>query len=131
MKKISKKSKVLCAFCHGKGTQRGDMRLLCMVCKGGGRIVIQQPYTVCKECAGKGKKMGTNLYCMRCRGKGVVEERNTMTASKKIAKVAKVSKRRIEKPLKRGGSIIRKTKRTTGKEKESFLKGFLRTIRVF
>jgi len=74
MGKISRRSKLRCAFCRGRGIQPGAGRLSCIVCKGSGRITVKAPYSICKECGGRGKKEGANLYCLLCQGRGFVEE---------------------------------------------------------
>lgn len=73
-KNIKKSSKLQCVFCQGKGIQPGTEHWLCIVCKGRGRVTIQQPYDMCKECGGTGKKENTNLYCLLCHGKGFISE---------------------------------------------------------
>jgi len=74
MKKIFKSSRLKCVFCRGKGVQPGDGRLSCIACKGSGHFTVRQPYNICKECGGEGKKTGATLYCLPCHGKGFVEE---------------------------------------------------------
>jgi len=95
MGRIPQKSTLRCAFCQGKGTQPGANRLSCIACGGSGRITLKQPYTICKECGGRGKKKGANLYCLPCHGKGVVEERRYLSrAESPILKMKKKSKKR-------------------------------------
>ncbi len=75
MVKTPKTKKIPCAFCQGKGVQPGAERLSCIVCGGRGRVTARQPYNICKECGGLGKKAGTNLYCLSCHGRGFIEEK--------------------------------------------------------
>ncbi|MEK6869895.1 MAG: hypothetical protein AABX74_06685, partial [Nanoarchaeota archaeon] len=88
-KKISKSSKLKCAFCQGKGVQPGAERLSCIVCGGSGRITAKQPYSICKECEGGGRKQGANLYCLSCHGKGFVEEKRYPQIAKSPVSMAR------------------------------------------
>ena len=164
LKNIEKSSKLLCAFCQGKGVQPGAERLSCIVCGGSGRVTARQPYNVCKECGGRGKKAGATLYCFPCHGKGFVEEsRYPPRAKSPVSKTrrksvkrrkSKVVKRRARKSIrKKGGKKsakpkVRKaptriagrgflisqskigTKAVVKKEKKSFFKKFLNTLKI-
>lgn len=88
-----KSTKLECAFCQGKGTQPGTDRISCVVCGGSGRVKVRPPYNICKECEGKGKKLGANLYCLACHGKGVIEK----GAGKKITRKARRKKKKVKK----------------------------------
>lgn len=109
-RKSSKGSKLKCAFCQGKGVQPGAERLSCIICRGRGRVVMRQPYGVCKECQGGGRKQGTNLYCFACKGKGLIEE--------------------ISNPI--DGRIFKnkKPRRMAKKNKKSFLKEIFSTLKI-
>jgi len=89
MKKTSKNKKFKCAFCRGKGIQPGSERLSCIVCRGTGKIQVNQPYDLCEECKGSGKKQGTNLYCLLCKGKGVIERDRRKIQRKRAVKKSK------------------------------------------
>ncbi len=125
MKKISKSSMLKCVFCQGKGVQPGAERLSCIVCKGSGRITVKQPCSICKECGGRGKKAGTNLYCLSCQGKGFVEENRYPSIVK-----SPVSKTRRKKDKKSGRPKAKKEKVIVNKEKKSFLKKLLETFKI-
>lgn len=136
-RKISQSSKLKCAFCQGRGVQPGAEHLSCIVCGGSGRITIKQPYTICKECGGLGKKAGANLYCLLCHGKGFVEEsRYPSIAKSPVSKKRKeIVKRRKAKSSKR--KRARKSMRKKGGKKllkskkgKSFLRGFLGTFKI-
>lgn len=147
MGRIPQKSTLRCAFCQGKGTQPGANRLSCIVCGGSGRINLKQPYTICKECGGRGKKKGANLYCLPCHGKGVVEERRYLSrAESPILKMKKKSKKRrkgkfgkrkpIKKSRRKKRSIksakpkVRKAKAAVKKERKSFFKRLLGFLEI-
>ncbi len=114
MKKISKSSMLKCVFCQGKGVQPGAERLSCIVCKGSGRITVKQPCSICKECGGRGKKAGTNLYCLSCQGRGFVEESRYPSIANKKSVRPKAKKEKV---------IVKK-------EKKSFFKKFLETFKI-
>ncbi|MCX6813523.1 MAG: hypothetical protein NTV77_03560 [Candidatus Azambacteria bacterium] len=124
-RKISQSSKLKCAFCQGKGIQPGTGRLSCIVCNGSGRITLKQPHTICKECGGRGKKAGTNLYCLSCQGKGFVEENRYPSIVK-----SPVSKTRRKKDKKSVRPKAKKEKVIVKKEKKSFLKKLLGTFKI-
>ena len=113
MKKISKSTKLNCAFCQGKGIQPGAERLSCIVCKGNGHFIVKQPYNICKECGGRGRKKGANLYCFLCHGKGFIEEnRHSPMTESSVLKMIEKNKKRKDKfnKQKRASKPIRKKK---------------------
>ena len=149
MKRIPKSSKLQCAFCQGKGIQPGAERLSCIVCGGNGRVTARQPYTICKECGGRGRKPGTTLYCLSCHGKGFVEEKRYPLAAKSpVSKTRRKSikikrrkgkfsqRKRTRKSIrKKGGKKsakpkARKTKAAVKKGRKSFLEGLLGTFKI-
>lgn len=128
MAKPPKTKKITCAFCQGKGIQPGAERLSCIVCKGSGRITVGQPYSICKECGGQGKKAGANLYCLSCHGRGFIEESRYPSIAK--PPVSKTRKKRGKKSVK---SKVRKvpTRTAVKKERKSFFKKFLGTLKFY
>ncbi len=126
MTKAPKTKKFPCAFCRGKGGQPGAERLSCIVCKGSGRITVKQPYNICKECGGRGKKASTNLYCLSCYGKGFAEESRYPLIAK--FPVSKTRRKRGKKSVK---SKVRKAKTVVKKERKSFFKKFLGTLKFY
>ena len=121
---MSKSSKLPCAFCQGKGTQLGAGGLSCIVCRGSGRFTVKQPYSICKECGGKGKKKGANLYCFLCHGKGVVEgiiyPSPARPPCSKMRKSVKIKKRRKGKfSKKKSARNARKLMRRQGRKKSA------------
>lgn len=147
LKNIEKSGKLSCAFCQGKGGQPADERLSCLVCGGSGRVRVRQPYNVCKNCGGTGKKKGATLYCLPCHGKGFAEEKKyTLPAKSPVSKTRKkirkrkkskfsrrkrvgksVRKKEVKKPAK---SKAKEIKATAKKGKSSFLKGLLGTFKI-
>jgi len=132
--KISQSGKLKCVFCQGKGVQPGAERLSCIVCKGSGRITINQPYTICKECEGRGKKAGTNLYCLSCQGRGFTEEKKYLSAvgSSEQRKSRRGRRKRTEKK-KRIKKLARKEeskKPFKSKKGKPFFKKFLGTFKI-
>lgn len=151
MAKAPKTKKIPCAFCQGKGGQPGAERLSCIVCGGSGRVTVRQPYNICKECVGTGKKEGTNLYCLACHGKGFVEEsRHPLLSKSPVSKTrrksVKRSKNKFRKRKLTGKSVlkVRKAKAVIKKERKSppasrlgrealragFFKKFLGTLKI-
>lgn len=148
MAKAPKTKRIPCVFCRGKGIQPGAERLSCIVCGGRGRVTVRQPYNVCKECAGTGKKAGAILYCLACQGKGFIEEKKHLSLAKSLVsktrkktrkrKKAKFSKRkRARKSMrmrKKGSRKSAKPKerkaKAANKGRTSFLKGFLGTFKM-
>ena len=125
MEKISRRSKLQCAFCQGRGIQPGAGRLSCIVCKGSGSVTLKQPI-ICKECGGRGRKKGANLYCFLCHGKGFVEgssptgdhskgDRYPLLVESPVSKTRRKSKKRKDKFNKR----------------KIFFKDFLRNLQNF
>ncbi len=126
MTKAPKTKKFPCAFCRGKGVQPGAERLSCIVCGGSGRVAARQPYTICKECGGRGKKASANLYCLSCQGKGFVEEirRHPLAVESSISKTRrKMSKKSVRPKAKKEKVIVKKGRK-------SFLKKFLGTFKI-
>lgn len=111
-KNIEKSGKIPCAFCQGKGAQPGDERLSCIVCGGSGQVAARQPYSICKECEGIGRRQGAALYCLACHGKGFVEEKKCISA---------IEPRKLK---------IKKTGALSKKRKKSFLRGLLGTFKM-
>ncbi len=136
-KKIQKSSKLRCAFCQGKGVQPGAERLSCIVCGGGGRVVARQPYTICKECGGRGRKEGTTLYCLPCHGKGFIEEKKyppiaKSPVSKTRRKSVKIKRRKgkFSEGKKPAKLKVRKIKVAVKKGKKSCFKKFLLRLKI-
>ncbi|MFA5813209.1 MAG: hypothetical protein WC862_01715 [Patescibacteria group bacterium] len=112
MKKIIKSSKLQCAFCQGRGIQPGAGSLSCIVCRGSGRVRARQPYSLCKECGGRGKKESATLYCLPCHGKGFVEEsRQPLVADPPIVPKTGGKKRKRRKGEIRKRKLIKKSKK--------------------
>ncbi len=137
MAKVPKTKKIPCAFCQGKGVQPGAERLFCIVCKGSGRIIVKQPYSICKECGGTGKKKGVNLYCLLCQGKGFVEESRHLSITESPAQKTKREKRkrrkgkfRKRKPIKKSKRKIRSIKSAKPKVRKSFFKKILGSLKI-
>ena len=124
MKKISGRNKLPCAFCQGIGKQPGAGSLSCVVCRGSGQVRAEQPYKLCKECGGRGKKRGANLYCFLCHGKGVVEgiiyPSPARPPCSKMRKSVKIKKRRKGKfSKKKSARNARKLMRRQGRKKSA------------
>jgi len=157
MKKLPRSSKLPCAFCQGRGIQPRTERLSCIVCKGSGHFTVKQPYNICKECGGKGKKKGATLYCLPCHGKGFVEEKRYPLAVESPAQKTKIKKRKRRKGEIRKRKLINKSKKKitskklvtpppkadhpraekvrkekviVKKERKSFFKKFLGTLKI-
>ncbi|MDP3043373.1 MAG: hypothetical protein Q8N21_03145 [bacterium] len=132
-----KTKKFPCAFCQGKGVQPGAERLSCIVCKGSGRVTVNQPYNICKECGGRGKKAGANLYCLLCQGKGFVEEkRHPLIVESSVPKTRRKKSQPIKKSrsktrgIKPAAPKIRKAKAEIKKGRKFFFKDFLGTFKI-
>lgn len=132
MKKISKSSKLRCTFCQGRGIQPGAERLSCIVCRGSGRVTARQPYSLCEECEGTGKKKGTNLYCLLCQGKGFVEESRLPSIAESPVPKTRRKKRESTKKSRSQLRSLRPVmpKIEVEKGRESFLKGLLKTFKI-
>ena len=133
-KKISHGNKLKCAFCLGKGIQPGAERLFCIVCGGSGQTIINQPYSICKECWGRGRKKGANLYCLLCHGRGFVEEsRYSLIVESSITRTRRKKRKPEPAPPSLNSPIAEKTikaKVEAKKEKKSFFKKLLTTLKI-
>lgn len=127
MKRISKSTKLPCAFCQGRGIQPGAGSLSCIVCKGRCRITVKQPYSICKECGGRGRKKGANLYCLLCRGKGFIEEKMYPLIVEFPASKTKNKSRKRRKDKFRKNKPIKKLKRKI-RNKKSVIKLAIKPI---
>lgn len=142
MKKISKSSTLKCVFCQGKGVQPGAERLSCIVCRGSGRITVKQPCSICKECGGRGKKAGTNLYCLSCQGRGFIEEKKypSVVESSRQRKEGGGKRKKNPPSLKLWRARKKRAKKSKGKKEskkpfkaksgKSFFKGILETFKI-
>ena len=64
---------IVCAFCHGRGTDPFDILSslsTCCVCGGRQRVVVTVPNERCAHCCGSGAIK--TLTCTVCGGRGVV-----------------------------------------------------------
>jgi len=128
MKKTSKNKKLKCAFCRGRGVQPGTESLSCIVCGGSKQINVLEPYDLCEECNGSGRKQGTNLHCLSCKGKGVIEKDETISKVESKPKTLKTegTKRKRRKAKKIPIRVVKTKQRSVQKKKsKSFLAGLL------
>ncbi len=67
-------TKLTCPYCKGKGKDYFELlapESFCLVCKGEGTVIIEEPYRQCVFCKGTGKNpLGARLTCIVCGGKG-------------------------------------------------------------
>ncbi len=66
---------ITCAFCGGRGTDPFGIpsrMSSCQVCKGSGKISMEDPAISCAFCGGSGVFLDKRLTCTVCGGKGLV-----------------------------------------------------------
>ena len=65
---------ISCAYCNGTGMDPFNLLSVmsdCLVCKGLGRVEVEEPEITCVFCSGTGKNpLGARVPCIVCRGKG-------------------------------------------------------------
>ena len=67
---------IKCAFCQGGGKDPFELlseHSACQVCKGTGKVEVEEPAIKCAFCKGKGVyPAGARITCTVCNGKGMV-----------------------------------------------------------
>jgi molecular chaperone DnaJ len=82
-KNIKVASPVMCEACHGKGTAPGTSPETCDMCKGHGRVRVQQGFftieRACPQCQGLGQVIKN--ACKSCMGSGRVRRERTLAVT--------------------------------------------------
>lgn len=76
---------ITCAFCGGKKKDPFDLLSpvsYCLVCKGSGKVEVEEPVTRCIFCSGTGKNpLGARVACIVCGGKGYYPCKSSLICS--------------------------------------------------
>lgn len=63
---------VRCVYCNGTGKTPSRV-FSCPICKGKGRISIEDDMVPCPACKGTGRHPQSKLSCLECKGLGYVK----------------------------------------------------------
>jgi len=72
---------IVCVYCHGTGRTPSKV-FPCLICKGKGRISIEEDMVKCRACRGTGKHPQSKLTCLECKGIGYIKPSVRRSSSK-------------------------------------------------